>query len=92
MTFSACRGPPANLEADNVDFATHNYTPRRTREGDFCQESLYLDQDPETGQFSLWRRRNPAIAPRRPAGGSKEEIATNVVGLKFEYFDGHGLV
>jgi prepilin-type N-terminal cleavage/methylation domain-containing protein len=77
-----------NLEADNVDFATHNYTPRRTREGDFCQESLYLDQDPQTGQFSLWRRRNPAIALDALAGGRKEEIAQGVVGLKLEYFDG----
>ena len=77
-----------NVEADNVDFATHNYTPRRAREGDFCQESLYLDQNPETGQFSLWRRRNPAIGLDALAGGIKEEIAQGVVSLKFEYFDG----
>jgi prepilin-type N-terminal cleavage/methylation domain-containing protein len=63
-------------------------TPRRPREGDFCQESLYLDKDPETGQFSLWRRRNPILALDPLSGGSKEEIATGVVGLKFEYFDG----
>jgi prepilin-type N-terminal cleavage/methylation domain-containing protein len=76
------------VEADNLDFGTHNYTPRRAREGDFCQESLYLDKDPETGQFSLWRRRNPILALDPLSGGSKEEIATGVVGLKFEYFDG----
>jgi prepilin-type N-terminal cleavage/methylation domain-containing protein len=77
-----------DIEADNVDFATHNYTPRRAREGDFCQESFYLDKDLETGQFSLWRRRNPTIALDALAGGSKEEIAKGVVGLKLEYFDG----
>jgi prepilin-type N-terminal cleavage/methylation domain-containing protein len=77
-----------NIEADNLDFATHNYTPRRAREGDFCQESFYLDKDLETGQFSLWRRRNPTIALDALNGGSKEEIAKGVVGLKFEYFDG----
>jgi len=76
------------VEADNLDFATHNYTPRRAREGDFCQESFYLDKDLETGQFSLWRRRNPTIAPDALSGGSKEEIAKGVVGLKLEYFDG----
>jgi hypothetical protein len=76
------------VEADNLDFGTHNYTPRRPREGDFCQESLYLDKNPETGQFSLWRRRNPTIALDALSGGSKEEIATGVVGLKLEYFDG----
>ena len=41
------------MDADNLDFATHNYTPRRPREGDFCEVSVYLDQDRETGQFSL---------------------------------------
>jgi hypothetical protein len=76
------------VEADNLDFGTHNYTPRRAREGDFCQESFYLDKDPETGQFSLWRRRNPTIALDALSGGSKEEIAKGVVGLKLEYFDG----
>jgi prepilin-type N-terminal cleavage/methylation domain-containing protein len=77
-----------NVEADNIDFATHNYTPRRVREGDFCQESFYLNKNPETGQFSLWRRRNPTIGLDALAGGSQEELAQAVVGLRFEYFDG----
>ncbi len=77
-----------DVEADNVDFATHNYTPHRDHEGDFCQESFYLDKDAGTGQFSLWRRRNPTIALDALSGGSKEEIAQGVVGLKLEYFDG----
>jgi prepilin-type N-terminal cleavage/methylation domain-containing protein len=77
-----------NVEADNLDFATHNYTPHRLREGDFCQESFYLDQNPVTGEFSLWRRRNPVLALDALAGGSREEIAQGVVGLKLEYFDG----
>jgi hypothetical protein len=77
-----------DLEADNLDFGTHNYTPRHAREGDFCQESLYLDKNPESGQFSLWRRRHPTIGLDALNGGSREEIAQGVVGLKFEYFDG----
>jgi type II secretion system protein J len=74
--------------ADNIDFGTHNYTPQHPREGDFCQISYYLDRNQETGQLSLWRRRNPTIAPDSLEGGSKEEIATGVTGLQFEYFDG----
>lgn len=74
--------------ADNLDFATHNYTPQHPREGDFCQMSYYLDRDADTGEFSLWRRRNPTIAPDSLAGGSKEEIATGILGLQFEYYDG----
>jgi type II secretion system protein J len=76
------------VEADNLDFGTHNYTPRRAREGDFCQESFYLDKNMQTGQFSLWRRRNPVIGLDALSGGNQEEIAQGVVGLKFEYYDG----
>lgn len=77
-----------DIEAGNLDFATHNYKPRHAREGDFCQESFYLNQDLETGQFTLWRRRNPTIALDALSGGSQEEIAKGVAGLKLEYFDG----
>jgi hypothetical protein len=77
-----------DIEADNIDFATHNYTPRHAREGDFCQESFYLDKNLTTGQFSLWRRRNPTIALDDLSGGRKEEIAKGVVGFKLEYYDG----
>ena len=74
--------------ADNLDFATHNYTPRNSCEGDFCETSYYVDKDQATGKLSLWRRRNPTIAPDPLSGGSKEEIATGLQGLRFEYFDG----
>jgi type II secretory pathway component PulJ len=78
-----------NVEADNLDFATHNYAPRRVREGDFCQVSYFLEMNPSSGQFSLWRRRNPALAPEPLSGGSREEIVAGVRGLRFEYYDGY---
>jgi hypothetical protein len=76
------------MEADNLDFATHNYTPRRPREGDYCQVSFYVDRDPESGQFALYRRRNPTIALDPLTGGSREELARAVSGVRFEYYDG----
>jgi hypothetical protein len=76
------------LPADNLDFATHNYTPRHEHEGDFCEESLFLAKGAGSGELGLWRRRNPAIAPDPLSGGRREEIATGVLGLRFEYFDG----
>jgi type II secretory pathway pseudopilin PulG len=75
-------------EADNLDFATHNYTPRRPREGDYCQVSFFLDKDPESGQFALYRRRNPLIALDPLSGGTREEIASGLLGLRFDYYDG----
>lgn len=76
------------VEADNLDFGTHNFTPQRAGEGDFCQESIYLDQDQITRQYSLWRRRNPMFSQDPLAGGSKELIAQGLLGVRFEYTDG----
>ena len=76
------------VEADNLDFATHTYTPRKANEGDFCEISYYAGKDTETGQFVLYRRRHPAIALEPLSGGSREEIARGLRGLKFEYYDG----
>ncbi len=74
--------------ADNLDFATHNYSPQKPHEGDYCQESFYVDKDATTGHLSLYRRRNPIIAMDPLSGGSREEIAQSLRGLKFEYYDG----
>jgi len=76
------------MRADNLDFATHNYTPKAEREADFCETSVYLEKDPATGRLTLFRRRNPILAPDPLSGGSKEEIATGLLGARFEYFDG----
>lgn len=76
------------FEADNLDFATHNYTPRQPNEGDFCQVSYFMTRDSTTGQFLLMRRRNPRIAPDPLSGGTLEELARGLLGLRFEYFDG----
>src|SRR6185312_16688360 len=76
------------MPGDNLDFATHNYTPSGEREADFCETSFFLDKDPASGSYSLFRRRNPIIAPDPLTGGSREEIATGLLGARFEYFDG----
>jgi type II secretory pathway component PulJ len=77
-----------DTESDSIDFATHNYTPSRAREGDFCEVSFFLDKNPRSGQLSLWRRRNPRISTDKLSKGSREELAKGVLGLRFEYSDG----
>lgn len=74
--------------ADNLDFATHNYSPQSAREGDFCEVSYFLNEDPETGLLHLYRRRDPTPDPEPLSGGNREEIVRGVRGLKFEYYDG----
>jgi hypothetical protein len=76
------------MEADNLDFATHHYTPRGPRQGDYCQISYYGAMDSESGYLSLWRRRNPTIGLDPLMGGSREEIARGMMGMRFEYYDG----
>jgi prepilin-type N-terminal cleavage/methylation domain-containing protein len=77
------------MEADNLDFATHYYAPTRAREGDYCQVSYFADKAPKSESFSLWRRRNPRIAPDPLEGGSREELVRGLRGLRLEYFDGY---
>ena len=77
-----------DIEADNVDFATHNYSPRRAGEGDFCEVSYFVDEDRASGKLCLWRRRDPTPDDEPLSGGSREEIARGVSGLRLEYYDG----
>lgn len=77
------------LDADNLDFATHNFTPAKPGEGDYCCVSWFVQLDPKTGLASLWRRRNPGLAFDPLSGGRREEIAANVRGFKVEYYDGY---
>ena len=76
------------VQADNLDFATHNYAPHRPGEGDYCQISIFLEKDPRSGRYILWRRRNPTIAPDPLSGGVREELARGLRGVQFEYYDG----
>lgn len=77
-----------DVESDNIDFATHHYTPQRPGEGDFCEISYFLQKNPETGRFQLWRRLDSSPDPEPLSGGLRQEIADGLVGLKFEYTDG----
>ncbi len=87
--FLGMRRQMGDMDADNLDFATHNYTPSRPNEGDFCEVSYFMGRDRETGKYSLWRRRNPTIAPDPLSGGRQEEIARSIQGVRFEYYDGY---
>ena len=76
------------VSADNLDFATQNYTPKNRGEGDFCEESFFVEKDLKSGRYTLWRRRNPVLAFDPLSGGSREELATGLAGLRLEYYDG----
>lgn len=77
------------VEADNLDFATHHYSPKNEGEGDFCEQSYFVEVDPRTGVYRLFRRRNPTMAFDPLSGGSREELASGIRGFRLEYFDGY---
>src|SRR5690242_12566682 len=77
-----------DIEADNLDFATHNYTPRRAHEADYCQVSYFVEKEGDSKNVSLYRRQNPSVAPDPLSGGSRELIAQGLRGVSFEYYDG----
>jgi len=77
-----------DIQAGNLDFATHNYQPRRPREADFCEISYYVERELDSPDVSLYRRRNPTIALDPLSGGRRELIAHGLRGVSFEYYDG----
>lgn len=83
------------VEAGNLDFATRNWNPRASGEGDFCEISYYLDKGPrdddgdrEANEPGLWRRRDPSPDDNPFADGIREPLIRGVRGLRFEYSDG----
>ena len=86
--FVGMRRTVEGATVDNIDFATRNYTPRTSREADYCEVSYFLEKDPEADSFILIRRRDATPDPDAMAGGSKEEIARGVKGFRVQYYDG----
>ncbi|MFQ5655109.1 MAG: hypothetical protein ACE5GW_10320 [Planctomycetota bacterium] len=77
------------IEADNIDFATHNWSPAAPGEGDFIEVSWFIDRNEETGEPGLWRRRDTTPDDEPFAGGFREEIAPGIHGFRLEYSDGY---
>ena len=76
IAFLGMQRTVGEVQADNLDFATHNFTPRRAREADWCEVSYFLDKDRASGQFSLWRRRDatPDDEPLSEGAGKRSSL------------------
>lgn len=86
--FVGFRRSLGEVDGDNLDFATRNHTPRGANQGDYCEQSYYLERNSKTGTISLMRRRNPRLGFDPFSGGTREEIAADVAGFRLEYYDG----
>ena len=76
------------IDADNIDFATRNYVPKKLDEGDWCETSYFVEKDAQTGELVLFRRRDPTADPEPLSGGNREELIRGVKGFHLEYYDG----
>jgi hypothetical protein len=56
--------------------------------GDWCETSYFVQKDEKTGEYVLYRRRDPTPDPEPLAGGAQEELARGVKGFRLEYYDG----
>jgi len=74
--------------ADNLDFGTHNFTPRRPGEGDWCEVSYFVARSQDGQGLSLWRRRDSTPDDDPFSGGTREEIVRGLRGVTLEYYDG----
>ena len=76
------------IEADNIDFGTRNWRPEGPGESDFAEASWFVNQDPETKELGLWRRRDPTPDLDPLSGGRTEEVIAPIAGFRLEYYDG----
>ena len=76
------------IEADNIDFVTRHHTPNFPMEADYCEVSYFVVQHPETGRFVLLRRRDALPDDKPLEGGQRQVLIDDLLGLKFEYYDG----
>ena len=81
-------GDSTLISADNLDFATQNYTPKFPGEGPFCEVSYFLNGPDEQGEYALWRRRDSTPDEEPLSGGILEEIVGGVVSMSIQYYDG----
>jgi hypothetical protein len=88
VNFLGMRRTVSGSDADNLDFSTRNYEPKRAREPDYCEISYFLVPDRNSDSFVLMRRRDPTPDPEPLEGGMQQEIARGVRELRFEYYDG----
>src|SRR3954471_23537673 len=88
VNFLGMRRTVESIDADNLDFSTRNYDPKRAREPDYCEVSYFLTPEKESDSYLLIRRRDPTPDPEPLEGGVQQEIARGVRGLRIEYYDG----
>jgi type II secretion system protein J len=77
----------SGANADNLDFGTRNYIPKKMHESDFCEVSYYVERNRDKS-MTLFRRRDSSPDMDPLSGGTREEIARGVQDLRFEYYDG----
>ena len=78
----------SGADADNLDFASHRWTPWKPGQSDIVEVSFYIEKSRVDGRRALWRRIDPTPDGQPLEGGFREELMSGVEALRFEYSDG----
>lgn len=67
---------------------SHERLAADVKESDLCELSYFILQDPETKTLTLWHREDANPDEEKLSGGVVYELAENVLGLDFAYYNG----
>ena len=72
----------------NFTATSHERLAPDVKESDLCELSYFTTEDPETRKLALWHREDPNPDEEKLSGGIAYELAEDVLGLDFAYYDG----
>lgn len=67
---------------------SHERLAADVKESDLCEISYFILEDQQTKTLTLWHREDPNPDEEKLSGGVVYELAENVLGLNFAYYDG----
>lgn len=76
------------MDGDNLDFATRNYSYSLPGESDFSEVSYFVTPGPGANELSLMRRRDPTPDNKPLEGGRIEILASGIKSINYQYYDG----
>ena len=79
-----------NLPADSLHFTSlsHIRWVKDSKESELCEIGYYVEKDDETRESFLFRREDWNVDGTLDEGGNPLELAEEVDGLNFRYYDG----
>ena len=86
-----------NQKIDQKTIGKINFTtlspllsPQTGRHTDLCEVGYYVEEDPENGEYILYRREDDSLDEDMETGGDRYEMARPIDGLEITFYDSKG--